>query len=97
MIFLVKPEDNPGAFTHGVNYDWATFQIGTEVVNVKSHGEQLCAFMNEGTDRSIQIFSVTPPNASGSAHVITVQWSPEILTLRMDGVTLHEMAISDFM
>jgi hypothetical protein len=94
--FWITPEKNSGAFTSGVNYTWASCQIGTDGCTVISEGENLIGVMNSGTDREWRIFSVVPPVERSKKHMVTVTWDTERLKLYFDASILHEISFSDF-
>jgi hypothetical protein len=94
--FWITPEKNSWAFTSGVNYTWASCQIGTDGCTVISEGENLIGVMNSGTDREWRIFSVVPPVERSKKHMVTVTWDTERLKLYFDASILHEISFSDF-
>ena len=83
--FWVDMNRNPGAFTDGVNYRWSDFVVDGEHCVVASEGRTLTATMNPGTDRSVKVFSAPLELDPDEAHMVTVTWSAEHISLYVDG------------
>jgi len=97
VSFWIKPEKNPNAFTEGNNFRWIEFNLHGEHVAIVSEGKTLQAIMNHGTDKELMIFSHLINLDLSKKHMIALTWSPDYLTLYLDGKQEHQISVKDFM
>jgi len=93
VSFFFDPQKNPYAFIDGANYNWGTFVIDGDKLDIVSEGQELLVRLNPNTANELMVFQNGVEIDPTNRHMIAVTWDEKGINLYFDGILISQFVL----